>query len=75
MVAQRVGAFLRDALRAYDSKAIVVIGHRATKYALVYWSSGQPLEEIVGTPWEWRDVPIWRYTFEASALPGEPSIS
>jgi broad specificity phosphatase PhoE len=42
MVAQRVGALLRDALHEYDGKTIVVIGHRATKYALEYWCGDAP---------------------------------
>lgn len=66
MVVQRVGAFLRDALREYDGKAIVVIGHRATKYGIEYWCNGTSLEELVHTPWEWREIPIWRYQVQAS---------
>jgi broad specificity phosphatase PhoE len=61
MVVQRVGAFLRDALRDYNGKTIIVIGHRATKYGLDYWCHGTTLEDIVHTPWEWREIPIWRY--------------
>ena len=68
MVAQRVGAFLRDVLREYNEKTVVVIGHRATKYALEYWSGGASLEEIVRTSWEWRDIPIWRYELRTSDL-------
>jgi alpha-ribazole phosphatase/probable phosphoglycerate mutase len=63
MAVQRVGDFLRDVLRAYDGKTIVVIGHSATKYGLEYWSGDASLEAIIRTPWEWRDVPVWRYTF------------
>jgi alpha-ribazole phosphatase/probable phosphoglycerate mutase len=59
MVVQRVGAFLHDALRTYDGQSIVVIGHRATRYALDYWCGDASLEEIVCMPWEWRAVPIW----------------
>ena len=61
MVAQRMEAFLRDALREYDGKTIVVIGHRATRYALEYWCNNASLEDIVRAPWPWLDVPIWRY--------------
>ncbi|MBV9231895.1 MAG: histidine phosphatase family protein [Chloroflexi bacterium] len=68
MVMQRVGAFLRDVLREYDGKRIVVIGHRATRYGLQYWCGDASLEEIVGTPWEWREVPIWRYEVSAYDL-------
>ena len=68
MVAQRVGAFLRDALCGYDEKTVVVIGHRATRYALEYWCGDASLEDIVRTPWEWREVPIWRYELQAQHL-------
>lgn len=61
MAVQRVGPFLRDALRDYDGQTVVVIGHVATKYGLAYWSGSESLEDIVTTPWEWRDIPIWRY--------------
>ena len=61
MVAQRMETFLRDALREYDGKTIVVIGHRATRYALEYWCNNASLEDIVRAPWPWLDVPIWRY--------------
>jgi len=68
MVVQRVGAFLRDVLREYDQKTIVVIGHRATKYGLQYWCDDASLEDIVRTPWEWREVPIWHYELHAHNL-------
>lgn len=68
MVADLVGAFLREIIRIYDGKTIVVIGHRATKYALEYWCGNASLEDIVRTPWEWRDVPIWRYELTAAQL-------
>ena len=68
MVVHRVGAFLRDVLQEYDGKTIVVIGHRATKYGLEYWRGDTSLEDIVRTPWEWREIPIWRYELHAHTL-------
>ncbi len=68
MVAQRIRDFLRDVLREYDGKTIVVIGHRATRYGLEYWCGDASLEEIVHARWEWRDVPIWRYELNARSL-------
>jgi broad specificity phosphatase PhoE len=65
LAVQRVGDFLRDVLREYDGKAIVVIDHQATKYGLEYWSGHASLEEIVQRRWEWRDIPIWRYEFRS----------
>ncbi|WP_165422804.1 histidine phosphatase family protein [Ktedonosporobacter rubrisoli] len=67
-VVKRMGAFLRDVMREYDGKSVGVIGHRATRYGLLYWSSATSLEEIVNTPWEWREVPIWRYELYAQDL-------
>ena len=61
MVVQRVGAFLRDVLQTYDGKTIVVIGHRATRYGIEYWCGDASLEELMNTPWEWREIPVWRY--------------
>ncbi|HEU0000684.1 MAG TPA: histidine phosphatase family protein [Ktedonobacteraceae bacterium] len=68
MVVQRVGAFLRDVSQRYDGKTIAVIGHRATRYALDYWCGNASLEEIVNTPWQWREIPIWRYELNARNL-------
>lgn len=65
MVVQRVGTFLCDVLREYDGKTVVVIGHRATRYALEYWCNNIPLDDIVSAPWPWLDVPIWRYELHA----------
>src|SRR5947209_6979385 len=67
-VVQRVNAFLRDVLREYNGKTIVVIGHRATRYGLEYWCGHASLEEIVHTPWEWREIPIWRYELHTHDL-------
>ena len=68
MAVQRVGAFLSDVVREYDGKKIAVIGHRATKWGLEYWCGDASLEEIVHAPWEWRDIPIWRYELHAHNL-------
>jgi hypothetical protein len=68
MVVCRVGAFLRDCLPQYNRNTIVVIGHRATRYGLEYWCSGDSLEDIVRATWEWREVPIWRYQLHLSKL-------
>ena len=61
MVVQRVGTFLRDILHEYNGKTIVIIGHGATRYALAYWCGNVSLEEIVCTPHQWREIPIWHY--------------
>lgn len=68
MVVERVGAFLREVIAAHDQQAIVVIGHRATRYALEYWSSDLTLDQIVQAHWPWLTVPIWRYQLDATTL-------
>jgi len=73
MAVQRVGDFLREVLRDYDGKTILVIGHSATKYGLEYWSGKRSLHDLVNTPWEWRDIPIWRYQFDDTIQMRQPS--
>lgn len=68
MVVRRVGAFLRELVPACDGRVIALIGHRATLYGLQYWCGEQTLEEIVRAPWQWREVPIWRYQLDAQQL-------
>jgi broad specificity phosphatase PhoE len=64
MAVERVGAFLREAIVEHAGQTLAVIGHVATRYGLELWSSNTTLEEVVAAPWEWRDVPIWRYTLD-----------
>jgi broad specificity phosphatase PhoE len=66
MAVQRVGEFLREVMRDYDGKTIVVIGHSATKYGLDYYSGDTPLEDLIRAEWKWLDVPIWRYEFDGT---------
>lgn len=68
MVVQRMGTFVHDVWPEYGGKTIVLIGHRATRYALEYWCGDASLSEIVHTPWPWLDVPIWRYELQPGAL-------
>lgn len=68
MVIQRMGAFLCEVFPAYDGKALLIIGHRATRYALEYWCGSVSLSEIVNASWPWREVPIWRYELHAQNL-------
>lgn len=55
----RMKSFLADLLKKYDGKNVMVIGHRATQYALENLIDGVPLETIVPAPWKWQ--PGWRY--------------
>lgn len=60
--ADRMHAFLQDVLREYESKTILIIGHRATQYGLECWIRGVPLFNAVSAPWQWQ--PGWRYALE-----------
>ena len=71
MVAERVGAFLRDRLRDDEGKRIVVISHAAPKYALEYWAGDRALEAVVAN-WEWLEVPIWRFQFSDPLRADQP---
>jgi alpha-ribazole phosphatase/probable phosphoglycerate mutase len=55
-VAARMYAFLKDTAPAGD---ILLIGHRATWYALEQLLAGRGLEEIIRGPWQWQ--PGWIY--------------
>lgn len=55
----RMKEFLKDLLKNYGGKTVMVIGHRATQYGLEHWIEGQPLKEVITAPWEWQ--PGWAY--------------
>lgn len=56
----RVRGFLMD---LDGPEAILIIGHRATWYALEHWLGGVPLERAVVAPWQWQ--PGWTYRMAA----------
>ena len=57
---ERMRSFLRDLLTFHNGKRVMVIGHRATQYALEHLISNKPLGEIVPASWTWQ--PGWEYT-------------
>ncbi len=58
----RMKAFLDDLAKNYAGKKVMIIGHRATQYALEHWIKGVPLEQVIPTPWKWQ--PGWSYTLQ-----------
>lgn len=56
---ERIKSFLKDLLKNYDSKTVMIIGHRATQYGLERWIKGVFLEEVIAAPWKWQ--PGWVY--------------
>ena len=57
-VVDRVSEWLADAVRQYRGTALV-IGHRATFYALEHLLKGVALQEALASPWHWQ--PGWTY--------------
>lgn len=55
----RMKSFLDDLKKNYDSKRIMIIGHRATQYGLENIINDVPLEQLISTPFKWQ--PGWTY--------------
>jgi alpha-ribazole phosphatase/probable phosphoglycerate mutase len=55
----RMKSFLDDLRRDYAGKRVMVIGHRATQYAIEHMLNGVPYEKLVTTHFKWQ--PGWVY--------------
>lgn len=55
----RMKEFLDELRQNYDGKRVMIIGHRATQYALDFYIRNIPLEQSVSTPFKWQ--PGWEY--------------
>lgn len=51
---KRMKAFLKDLLKNYDGKTIMIVGHRATQYGLDQWIKEMSLKDAVLAPWQWQ---------------------
>ena len=58
-VVARVRSWLDEIVRPYAGRTILVIGHRATFFALEHLIAGVPLLEAIEAPWRWE--PGWTY--------------
>ncbi len=56
---KRMKGFLDDLKKNYKGKRVMIIGHRATQYALEHWILGKPLTKVITAPWKWQ--PGWEY--------------
>jgi 2,3-bisphosphoglycerate-dependent phosphoglycerate mutase len=72
-VVDRVSRWLSEALQHIDTGTVLVIGHRATYYALEHLLNRVTLHEAVTSPWIWQ--PGWTYHLRSSSIPedGFPS--
>ena len=68
-VAARVGDWLVDVLQTAGPEKLVVVGHRATYYALEHLLRRRPLTEVVRAPWTWQAG--WIYEARTLDLPRE----
>ena len=55
----RMRNFLTELRARWDGKRVMIVGHRATQYALENLLNGKPLEQCVTEPWSWQAG--WRY--------------
>jgi broad specificity phosphatase PhoE len=58
-VVDRVSAWLGETRATLAGRTVLVIGHRATFYALEHVLRKVPLREVVASPWHWQ--PGWTY--------------
>jgi broad specificity phosphatase PhoE len=58
-VVDRVSAWLDETARRFEAGTVLVIGHRATFYALECLLDGSTLHDAVTAPWAWQ--PGWTY--------------
>lgn len=62
-VVNRVSEWHREVARQFDAGTILMIGHRATFYAIEHLLNGAPLHTAVTSPWTWQ--PGWTYHLRA----------
>ena len=68
-VVERVSAWLRETVaRECDAGTVLMIGHRATFYAVEHLLNRVTLHDAVTSPWRWQ--PGWTYTLRSSPHPG-----
>lgn len=56
---ERVALFLAELAEERQNQRVLVIGHVATRWALDHVVHGQPLEELIDAPFDWREG--WDY--------------
>jgi len=62
---RRVASFLDDARTDCAGERILLIGHTATRWALDHLLDDRPLEQVVTTPFDWREG--WEYLVDPIA--------
>lgn len=62
MTAVRMKDLLKELLKNYEGRKVMIIGHRATQYGLEQWINKMDLKEVATAPWKWQ--PGWTYLLE-----------
>ena len=65
-VVDRVSGWLREALADIDAGTVLIIGHRATHYAIEHLLNRVTLHEAVTSPWTWQ--PGWTYHLRSTSI-------
>ena len=56
---RRVASWLREASATHGEATVLVVGHRATHFALEHLCKHAPIAEVIARPWRWQ--PGWEY--------------
>jgi broad specificity phosphatase PhoE len=56
---ERMRTFLEDLRTEFDGRRVLIIGHRAQRWALQHLLEGTPLEDLVDEPFRWQEG--WEY--------------
>jgi broad specificity phosphatase PhoE len=59
-VVDRMSAWLGEVIAAHDGQTLMVVGHRATFYALEHLVGKRDLREVIEAPWKWQEG--WVYS-------------
>ena len=60
----RMKDFIDFLQRNYDSKRVMIIGHRATQYGLDHWIDGVQYKQLLSTKFKWQ--PGWKYELSST---------
>jgi broad specificity phosphatase PhoE len=72
-VVNRVSRWLSEARPYMDAGTVIIIGHRATHYALEHLLNRVALDEAVTAPWTWQ--PGWTYRLRSASIREDDSPS
>ena len=72
-VVERVWAWLVNAVSLFSGRTVLVIGHRATFYALEHLIGSVPLREAMSSTWQWQPGWTFRVSRDHHGVPGRPT--